>query len=342
MLAVQSRSLSADRAAPTDPLHMADTGLSRSPDQRAVFGRFCLNAAAAPLPPEIRHAATDGYQIRYFRRSILGIRNPAINTLAEPLSASEPDIWSAAEAAIAALRADGAADIVKLFVAGSSGAGQIKTGIAGDYRGVFLPYEIREALELTDSYERFLSRLGNHTRRDMRRLRRDADKAGYAFTVSAAAGLSGERRHLAAVGHPKPYSARQIDALDRFIAAQTGGFHADLRSASGALLSCCAGFISGPTAYVLYQLNHGSYRDASLSLTNRSFTIPHLIGIGARELVLPGGGGGLLAHFCRIRRGGELVLIRRSALASVKALAMTALRPASPVGRAVRRLAADS
>ncbi|MBV8536712.1 MAG: GNAT family N-acetyltransferase, partial [Alphaproteobacteria bacterium] len=209
----------------------------------------------------------------------------------------------------------------------------------GTYYAVFDPVDVPEAIELEDGYEPFLQTLGNHTRRDMRRLRRRAAVAGMSFKFTLAVTTGAAERHaLARDTHPEPYLPRHINAYDTFLAAQERGFHALLRSRSGELLSCLAGMISDRTAFVLYQLNQRRYARASLSLTNRSYAIEQLISQGVRELVLPGGGAGLLANAARLRRSGELALIRRSMAPILQSLLVTLLSPRSSISHAVRRL----
>lgn len=326
-------------------LRMPAPPWSRDPGQRSAFGNFCLNVASFPLPPAIERRNVGGLEICFIRRKFHGLASPMINALVEsPSSGEQADIWRTAEAVLPSLNDPEPPDIVKLFLAGvgRDRSPEIRRvgGGRGSYFGVFFPADSAEAIELTDGYETFLRTLGNHTRRDMRRLRRRAESSGMTFEFCR--GLppgSPERHDLGRATHPNPYLPKRIDAYDTFLAAQTDGFHALLRSRAGELLSCCAGFISDRSAVVLYQLNHRGYLKASLSLTNRSYTIEHLIKQGVREFFLPGGGGGLLVHAGRIRKSGELALIRRAAVPILKSVAVTLLSPYSSVALAVRHLA---
>ncbi len=328
------------------PLRMPVSAMPRDAGQRAAFGNFCLNAASFPLPAAIEHRSTGKYNLHFIRRKFFGVRSPIVNALVEARgTGSQDDIWRAADAALQLMSDADPPDVVKLFLAGSARDHAPQVGRAGNdagYQGVFLPSYAPEALELPDSYDAFLRGLGRHTRRDMRRVRRDAQKAGFVFQFCAAARSGALERHrLGYETHPRRYRPEQIDAYDAFLSVQEQGFHALLRSREGQLLSCCAGFIAEGTAYVLYQLNHRGYRSASLSLTNRSYTLEHLIALGVREFTLPGGGSGILIHAARLRQNGELILIRRSPGPMLKALGVTILRPQAAVGDAVRRLIAD-
>lgn len=326
------------------PLRMPAPGLARDPGQRAAFGNFCLNAASFPLPSAIEHRVTPDHNIYFIRRKFFGVRSPMVNALIEPRSTRPAgDVWRAAAAALPVLADPEPPHIVKLFVAGAAGDRRAEVARVGDrrqYQGVFVPCVAPEALELPAEYETLLGRLGRHTRRDMRRLRREARSAGFTFEfVEGMRCGAGERHRLGGETHPRRYRPQQIDAYDTFLAAQDRSFHALLRSRAGELVSCCAGFIADRASFLLYQLNHRGYRSASLSLTNRSFAIEHLIGQGIRELVLPGGGSGILTHACSIRQNGEVSLIRRSAAPMLKSMAVTLLSPQSSVAYAVRRLA---
>src|SRR5262249_19729695 len=136
--------------------------------------------------------------------------------------------------------------------------------VGAAYRGVLITQSIPEVLELTDDYPDFLKTLGNHTRRDMRRLERKAGSSGFIFEWRKIDFTGAdERRRLGLANQPRPYRATYIDAADAFLAAQTTGFHADMRSATGELLSCCAGFVVDSTAIVIYQINHAGYPKAS-------------------------------------------------------------------------------
>jgi hypothetical protein len=329
---------------PNPHLRMPSSALRRDEGQRAAFGNFCLNAASFPLPSSIEHRSTDEYTIHFIRRKFSGVSSPIINALIEP-RATRPagDIWSAAGAALGAL-GEPEPDIVKLFLAGSvpageAGIGRVR-GQSADYHGAFLPFDTPEALELPADYETLLRGLGRHTRRDMRRVRRDAAAAAFDFEFRESVRSGRSERHLLGLEtHPRRYKPTQIDAYDTFLAAQERSFHALLRTRQGQLLSCCAGFIAQGAAFVLYQLNHRGYRSASLSLTNRSYTIEHLIGLGLKEFVLPGGGSGILTHACQMRQDGEFILIKRAALPILKSVAVMLMRPDSSVALAVRYLA---
>ena len=333
--------------APVNRLYVPPAEMLRDADQRASFGQYCLNAASYPLPAQIDQRRSGDYRIYATRRRFYGIPSPVTSALIERGSrTSGPlDLVATAAAALDALEGgDPGLDIVKLFVAGvpaeRSSSIQMISGPAGTlYYAAFFPCDAAEVIELPHTYEEFLATLGNHTRRDMRKLRRRNQTQGYVFDFSAAtaAGLK-ERQALGRFGHPEPYAARHIAAYDTFLAAQKDSFHANLRSAGGDLLSCCAGFVSDGAAVVLYQLNHRNYPKAWLSLSNRSYTIERLIKDGVREFILPGGGSGLLAKACRMRQSGELVLIRRSPAAFIKAFAISVLRSESSVSLAIRRL----
>jgi hypothetical protein len=327
-------------------LRLPPSRVVRDQDQRSAFGNFVMNAASTPLPVAIEHRAVAELDLCLIRRAFFGVASPIVNALVEAPAAGLTDVWRLAEAAVPLLSESGPPQLIKLFLAGSlpdhAPALRRIAGHGGDYIGAFFPVDAAEAIELGETYEMFLGTLGRHTRRDMRRLRRRAGAAGLTFEFGRASALGIAERHaLAGVTHPAPYRPKHIDAYDAFLAAQEQGFHAQLRSPTGELLSCCAGLISDRAAFVLYQLNHRRHLKESLSLTNRAFTIEQLIGRGVREFVLPGGGEGLLTRVAQVRRSGEVALIRRSAVPILKSLALTVLSPHSTLALAARRWAAQ-
>jgi len=325
----------------SERLRLAPSAFIRDADQRASLGRFFLNAASFPLPDKIEYLRADDYQFYFFRRAFAGIDSPVLSVLAESSRTDGDDgAWAAASAALKAIAERSAFDIIKLFVGVSlpdtrSTGNSVRMNIGDGYDAAFVPIQKPEVIELTDCYESFLGTLGRHTRRDMRHLRRKALETGlrFEFRKATCEGFD-ERRSLGWHAAPKRYPRWEVDSYDTFIAAQDDSFAASLRHPSGRLVSFSTGLISNGAAILRYQLNHGAYPKASLSLTNRSFLIERLINAGIREFISPGGAVGLLARACRFRRGGELILIRRSASALAKALAIAAVRPSSSVGQA--------
>jgi hypothetical protein len=317
----------------------------RDADQRAALGRFVVNAASVPLPQAVHHVERQGYHLHSFRRTFAGIDSPILTVLAERQPPCPNDqVWHFAAPVIDGLADARRFDLIKIFVAGRSGGNRpqdiaLRKNLVPGYDGVFLPVEKPEAIELTDSYETFLATLGNHTRRDMRRLRRKAAAEGFTYELARVPlHLRHERRRLGQKAAPKRYKRPEVDAYDTFIAAQGHGFASQLRTASGTLLSYCSGLVSDGAAILCYQLNDGTLPRASLSLTHRSFLIEQLIATGVREFISPGGAVGLLERACRFRQGGELILVRQSAAALVKSLVIAAVRPYSTVGYAIREI----
>ena len=334
-------------ASNADHLRLAPSAFPRDADQRASLGRFFLNASSFPLPDRIEYLRAGDRQFYSFRRTFAGMDSPVLSVLAESPEGGR-DVWSAGMASLDALAADSAFDIVKVFVAGSATDGQppqnyLRESLYQGYDAVFVPVLKPEVIELADSYDVFLGSLGRHTRRDMRHLQRKAEASGLTFDFGPAV-LAGcdERRSLGWHAAPKRYPRWEVDSYDTFIAAQPQSFAASLRQPAGQLVSYCTGLVSDGAAMLRYQLNHAAFPKASLSLTNRSFLIERLIEEGIREFISPGGAVGLLARACRFRRGGELILIRRSATARAKAMAISALRPSTSVGQAARLVVSNA
>ncbi len=317
-------------------LSVSGDDVKRGPNQRAAFGKFCLNAANHPLPPYVERRRRRRWRLFFVRRKLLGLTSPLLNALIEVDTTDTHNVWTAAEMAVNEL-APQRAKLIKLFTAGAPpeiepGAARVRGPDIGRFRTVFVRADAREALTLPPSYDQLLSRLGRHTRRDMRRLRRHAAARGIEFAMQSTPGAAAsERASLRAFTRPAIYSALEIAAYDRFLAAQDHCFYASLRHADGSLVSCAAGFVDGETAYLLYQLNHRGYPKWSLSLTNRAFLLEWLIATGVRELVLPGGSSGLLRYACELRRTGEIVLVERSMTATLMTHAIALLRKESSI-----------
>ena len=317
-------------------LCMSGEDIDRDPDQRAAFGKFCRNIATYPVPTDVGRWSGSGCDVVYARRRLFGRPSPLVNALVESGAQTLHDVWTScavAANAVEYLRPK----LMKVFVAGSSPAADANRIVTpgpniGRYRAMFVRADAREALTLPATYEELLVRLGRHTRRDMRHLRRQVPARGLQLSLNERPSCGGpERRALGPLARPAAYHPREIDAYDGFLAAQRHCFYANLRHIDGSLLSSAAGFVSGTTAFLLYQLNHRDFPRLSLSLTNRAFLLEQLIQKGVRELVLPGGSSGLLRNACEWRRTGEIVLIERSVPAALIACAISVMRKESSI-----------
>jgi hypothetical protein len=247
-----------------------------------------------------------------------------------------------AEDSLRLLAADSPIDILSVKIIGAERRSRMVPG-ATRVRDGYYAIEQRitryDVLPLGADLDAFLRRLGHDTRRNMHRTRRKAAKSGYGFAfvpVAPRAEDVVERYRLGAATHPAPRSRARLDSYDRFIGARPRPYHSTIRTAAGDIVSLAAGFIAGQTGFLLYQFNHSDHREASLSLTNRSYLTEALIAEGVRELIFPNGCGGLLRQACEPWKGVEIVLIRRSLPALTKAAITWMTQTSHPVSNAVQ------
>ena len=210
--------------------------------------------------------------------------------------------------------------VLKLYLNMPKDVDQIKRKsvctIAGKKYWVFIYCLTRPAiLPLSENYEIFLSRLGKHTRRNMRNVKKEAIKSGITHQMEQFLLFpSPERVALRKNAYPLATQLKTIAAYERLIEIQHKGFHSILRSQSGDIISCCSGFIEGDVASIIYQLNHHDYLQHNPSLTNRAFLIETLIQAGIKNVSFIYGCEGILGHSCIDESGTNILVIRRSFL----------------------------
>ncbi|MEJ0046452.1 MAG: hypothetical protein WDN04_10280 [Rhodospirillales bacterium] len=189
---------------------------------------------------------------------------------------------------------------------------------------------LRDRIHLGACYQSFLATLGQHSRRNLRKVRQHAADAALTHQVQPLlAAPSRTLRSLVARNHPIAFGPRTVDSIYRLLADHPRGFHSILRLPAGEAISCCSGFIEGDTAFILYQMNNGDYLRHNPSLTNRAFLIEALIADGIRDLVFINGCRGVLQHACQTEHGAKIWVIKRSFASLVcAALLLTQFRRA--------------
>jgi hypothetical protein len=208
--------------------------------------------------------------------------------------------------------------IAKLYVAqpGQQPASAIRHNmrIGGARYFVFgTGMEARDRIHVGGSFESFLGALGQHSRRNIRKARQHAAKAGIVHHMQVTQPVpSSGLQALVARNHPIFVDHATVDSIYRLLNDQPRGFHSILRLPCGETLSCCSGFIEGSTAFILFQMNHGDHLRHNPSLTNRAFLIEALIDRGVRDLVFINGCRGVLEHACQTEYGLRLWAIRVS------------------------------
>jgi hypothetical protein len=183
--------------------------------------------------------------------------------------------------------------------------------------------EHRDLLPLGDGVEGLLKRLGAHTRRNIRRTERIAQETGLRFHFherTSAIAIDEQVKALAAQNSPVPIATGSITVFEQMLSHRPNTFDARIIDAGGRLLSLCRGFISGRTAFLVYQVNNPAVPRINLGLFHTYKVIEELSARGACEAIFVTEGRGLLKAACRVSSKEELITIRRS----LRGLAMAA------------------
>ena len=199
-----------------------------------------------------------------------------------------------------------------------------------------------EALPLAGSFEDMVARLGRHTRRNIRRSRRQAAAAGLRFEVGTKAAPA-SLRALARKTEPTPNSRRLLARLEAYAEATGRPFRTVVRAPDGRIVSYLCGFFGeAATAYLLFQLNDSAWNELGPSLLHRSYLMEWLIETGCEELVFVHGCSGILSHACTQTMLDEFWVMRRTLSAYLRTGAIAALRPNSSLGRLARLALGDA
>lgn len=290
------------------------------------------SVAALRRSVRIRRSFESGRHSAWFAHRLLGLELKVIEGVLElPASLAT----GRADAVLRFMDLTGA-NVARLTVTGdklqgaASARGLLQTGTT---------VESRDLLALGDDPELFLSRLGRHTRRNVRRAERIADEAGLAFRYrqGARTATMAEIRALAAKNTPAPLTARRLAAYETLIGDKQRGFESRLTLASGETISYCRGFIEGSSAFLVYQANDPAVPRINLSLLHRFRLIEQLIGQGVRELIFPFGCAGLLRDACTPLQIEERIVIRASVRGIATALALSASLARTRIGALVWR-----
>lgn len=194
-----------------------------------------------------------------------------------------------------------------------------------------------DRIYLGECYETFLSWLGQHSRRNIRNVRRHAAQSGITHHVERAQDCPADA--LWGLGdrtHPVRFRPSTVAAIYRLIGEQGHGFHSILKLPSGEVLSCCSELIEGNTAFIIHQMNNRDHIKQNPSLTNRAFLIEHLIQTGITDLVFVRGCRGILHHACRPESGTTIWVIRRSLGSLLCGLVLLTQFPAADIPEKVR------
>jgi hypothetical protein len=227
-------------------------------------------------------------------------------------------------------------DVARVSIVRSAGeAGDVVHEAEGRRRLWFFQAhrEYRDLLPLGDGAEGLLQRLGSHTRRNIRRTERIAQEIGLQFHFrerSSAIALDEQVKALAAQNRPVPIPIGSLAVFEQMLSHRPSTFDARITNADGQLLSLCRGFVSGRTAYLVYQVNNPAIPRLNLGLFQTYKVIEELAGLGATEVIFVMEGRGLLKAACRVSSKEEFITVRRSArgfaIAALLAIALKGTR----------------
>lgn len=166
-------------------------------------------------------------------------------------------------------------------------------------------------MPLLGSLDEFLSRLGKHTRRNVRYYTRKANEAGIQFVPLVSQEeyeAAVARLNVATVFHAQP---ARLDRDERLLALYGGGQRMGLRDAKGELVAVLCGFREGTRFYVLTQLNDAALSRLSLSMVLRGWMVEPMIAAGVTEWQFIGGTALSLGRFCE-RQPYRSIFVDRS------------------------------
>ena len=212
------------------------------------------------------------------------------------------------------------------IVRGANETADITSEAAGRRRLWFFQAnrEYRDLLPLVGGAQAFLKSLGVHTRRNIRRTARVAETLGLRFSFrerSSAIEIDQEILDLAAHNRPVAVPIGSVAVFEQMLSYRPSSFEARTTDADGALISLCRGFISGRTAYLVYQMNKPVVPGINLGLFQTFKVIEQLTARGVTEAIFVMEGSALLKAACRVSSKEELITIRPS----LRGVAMTAL-----------------
>lgn len=235
--------------------------------------------------------------------------------------------WSTALQALRTLSGRERVDHLNVYVAGDvqpadASVQTLHTVLDGEYLGLAFPYPTQDIIEFPEGFEDFLRSLGHSNRRHLKARQKKALDAGLSFELNHnyESVSRTERYDLGLRSNPVPYPKQVLDAWDGYALAQPGFFQCNFRDVNGQLLSYCTGFFDLDTAVMMYQLNDVSEVQLGLSMALRGCLIQHCASVGIKRLVLPMGIAGHLRHAASTNPIAQVLFVRRSLSAVVKAL----------------------
>jgi Acetyltransferase (GNAT) domain len=152
-------------------------------------------------------------------------------------------------------------------------------------KSMMLSQAVQNILVLEDTFERFLNRLGSHTRRNLRVYRRRVEQEGWRFIARLAPEEAAAAcRALQRQQGRHECSAHYIQSCQAALKKVPGSFYAGVCTATGEWVSLAGGWLRKDRYCMLLQLNHARYLRDSVSTVMRSFLIEDLIGSGLKTI----------------------------------------------------------
>ena len=166
---------------------------------------------------------------------------------------------------------------------------------------------------MASTFEETLASLGKATRFNLRYYRRRLLRRMPCEVVSDARGqLSRQQLEWLNTNSLNPLPLAEFVKRYDDVCELSGGYLFGVREASGKWLGLVAGWRSGTTTVLHWQLNVSGYEKDSLINVVRSYFLEHEVELGARRLVIHGGTTHSMVHSFEVYPAFDLVVRRRS------------------------------
>jgi len=173
--------------------------------------------------------------------------------------------------------------------------------------------EFRYVFPLAATFEKTLASLGKSTRFNLRYYRRRLLRRMPCEVVSDARGqISRQQLEWLNTNSLNPLPLAEFIKRYDDLCQLPGGYLFGVREASGKWLGLVAGWRSGTTTILHWQLNVSGYEKDSLINVVRSYFLEHEVQHGARKLVIHGGTTHSMVHSFEVYPAFDLVVRRHS------------------------------
>jgi len=172
-----------------------------------------------------------------------------------------------------------------------------------------------DVLQIVTGGEGALGQLGRQVRRNARRSDRIAAALGLEVELqfrTKAIEASAAVAALATRNRPHPVDMKDVAALESLMEDRPHGFESRVTLRSGTLVSLIRGYLQGPTAFLVYQLNDPILPRINLALFHQLKLADELARRDVSEIVFVSGASGLIRAACRTSAEEEIVTVRSS------------------------------